>query len=638
MESRRVNIKAILADADLRRKLMVSTIQATQAREGIDTSPEQADRAYQVVTEAERATFFALEQFRAIKGRGERRHEEFVRALRSASSPTRMDVARRDFASISGAPLAYQRVGIVAHLFRDLPALEPSHAVAKQGLATSDDARWIRTWWEVPQTEIGRQERWVPLSKGGDFARFYYSYDLVIKWADNGRELKAFIVEKDGSETKRIYSQEWYFRAGISWPRRTAKGLNTRRLPAGSIFSDKGPAIFAKEVAHEDYILGVTNSAFFEYLFRSKTSFSWEVGVMKSMPVPPYSEKQATEIGALARTIHDLKAEWDVGNEISWIFSRPWILGSCVDSVALATALERMLETEARNEAILLAHYCRLNDAIYGLYAIPGATRKTIEDTLGERPPEILWPQMEGKSVDQKRMEHVWRLLSYAVKRVLEADDDGVVSFNAVNGEPRLVERVRHELATLFPGRDANQVEVEIDNELKKTVKGYRKCASLDEWLNNAYFEYHCGLYKSRPIFWHIASTQGTARFAFGALVHYHRFDKNRMAKLRANYLRDAIEEFRREAGLADKAGRSDDRLELQAKVEEAQALDKKLQLIQEGHHEGADGGERDYRILTPWKKPGARPKGWDPDLDDGVKVNIEPFEKAGVLRVSKVT
>jgi hypothetical protein len=29
--------------------------------------------------------------------------------------------------------------------------------------------------------------------------------------------------------------------------------------------------------------------------------------------------------------------------------------------------------------------------------------------------------------------------------------------------------------------------------------------------------------------------------------------------------------------------------------------------------------------------------KGWDPDLDDGVKVNIEPLEKAGVLRITKV-
>ena len=59
----RVDVKAILADPDLRRKLMVRTIQATQAREGIDTTEEQAERAYYMVTEGERTAFFDLEGF-----------------------------------------------------------------------------------------------------------------------------------------------------------------------------------------------------------------------------------------------------------------------------------------------------------------------------------------------------------------------------------------------------------------------------------------------------------------------------------------------------------------------------------------------------------------------------------------------
>jgi len=49
MATKRVDLKAILADADLRRRLMVSTIRATQAREGIETSQEQAERAYDAV-------------------------------------------------------------------------------------------------------------------------------------------------------------------------------------------------------------------------------------------------------------------------------------------------------------------------------------------------------------------------------------------------------------------------------------------------------------------------------------------------------------------------------------------------------------------------------------------------------------
>ena len=43
---KRVNIRAILADPALRRKLIVRVIQATQAREGIVTTQAQAERAY----------------------------------------------------------------------------------------------------------------------------------------------------------------------------------------------------------------------------------------------------------------------------------------------------------------------------------------------------------------------------------------------------------------------------------------------------------------------------------------------------------------------------------------------------------------------------------------------------------------
>jgi hypothetical protein len=110
-------------------------------------------------------------------------------------------------------------------------------------------------------------------------------------------------------------------------------------------------------------------------------------------------------------------------------------------------------------------------------------------------------------------------------------------------------------------------------------------------------------------------------------------FDKDCMAKLRGSYLRDAINLFRREAGLAAQEGRTDDRLEWQARGEEAEALDQRLQWLQEGQHEGPEGGDRDFRILTPWKSEKERPQGWNPDLDDGVKVNIEPLQRAGVLR-----
>ncbi len=641
MAHKRVNVKSILADADLRRKLMVSTIQATQAREGIDTSVEQADRAYYVVTEAERGAFFELDRFAGDQEVEDRRHEMFVSALRGDVPDVRHDVARRDFAAIDGSPLAYERVAVAAPIFRESASLDPTFADAVVGLQTSQDDRFVRFHWEVKADAVGMGRDWWVFAKGGEFSRFYQAYDRVVLWRDNGAAIKEYndTLYGKGGWSRQVRSPDHYGEPGLTWPL-AGSDFGVRVMPPGCIFAHKGPAIFLHDRDGEWFVLALINSEPAEYLLRALLSRKdmggrWEVGVIKRLPVPRVPLKNSEKVAHCARLIHNAKQDWDRGNELSMTFDRPWILR--YEDKSISGAIDQALAAEDRSEKAIRDASSELNADCYRFYGIPETTRRHIERSLKGRRSEVIWPQMEGTTVEEKRMEHVWRLLSYLVKRVIEADDDGVVPFGRAGGDAPLIDRVRQQLAALFPGLDEHQVEVEIANELKRGAKGYRKCANLEDWLANAYFEYHASLYKKRPIYWHIASSQGMSPFAFGALVHYHRFDKNRLAKLRASYVRDTIEDYRREAALADKAGRAEDRLELQAKVEEAQALDKRLQQIQEGHHEGPEGGDRDFRILTPWKDPDARPKGWDPDLDDGVKVNIGPFDRAGVLRVSGV-
>lgn len=64
-----------------------------------------------------------------------------------------------------------------------------------------------------------------------------------------------------------------------------------------------------------------------------------------------------------------------------------------------------------------------------------------------------------------------------------------------------------------------------------------------------------------------------------------------------------------------------------------AEALKKKLELILEG--------ESPYDIFVRWKPIEKQPIGWEPDINDGVRMNIRPFmgvpdikkRGAGVLR-----
>ena len=635
---RRVDLRGILAKPDLRRELMIPTIQATQAREGIETTREQAERAYYVVTEAECAAFFDLEGFKGGKGEPDRRHEMFVRAIVDGEESVRFDVARRDFSSVTGSPLAYRSVGLVAPVFRENLALEPGHARTRRGAYTGNDPRYVRYWWE-PGGRARGGFTWEPFAKGGGYCRFYYDVNLVVHWDPRRRTFAGFYGRR-GRETERPESLDDFFRPGLTWPRRTQRGFNVRPLPEGCIFSDKGPSIFPSEPAQVWYLLAIGNSALAEYLLQGLTSFgSWETAAVKKLPVPKCSRAASHALGIRAKEIHQAKATWDEGNETSTRFRRPWLLGERFTGAPapITSRLAQLADDEIAEEGRIRDHYAKLNDEVYRLYGISDATRSLIEETLGERPPEVLWPQMEGKSPEQKRMEHVFRLLSHVVKRVVEADEDGIVPFVPVAGESSFAERVHRELEGLFPALDIGHVETEIANELNRNVKGYRRTRGIAEWLENAFFRFHCSLYKKRPVFWHIASSQGTSPCAFGALVHYHRFDRNRMAQLRGQYLREAIDTFRRETALADKARRVDARQDWQARLEEAQALDGHLQRVQEGYHDGAEGGDADYRILTPWKAPEDRPKGWDPDLDDGVKVNIEPLQRAAVLRVTKV-
>jgi hypothetical protein len=139
---------------------------------------------------------------------------------------------------------------------------------------------------------------------------------------------------------------------------------------------------------------------------------------------------------------------------------------------------------------------------------------------------------------------------------------------------------------------------------------------NLEDWLRDAFFEQHCKLFKNRPFIWHIWDGR---KDGFHALVNYHRLDHATLQKLTYSYLGDWIRQQDADAK-ADKPGA-------------AQALETELIEILEG--------KPPYDIFVRWKHLKEQPLGWQPDLNDGVRLNIRPFmnandvgrKGAGILR-----
>ena len=136
----------------------------------------------------------------------------------------------------------------------------------------------------------------------------------------------------------------------------------------------------------------------------------------------------------------------------------------------------------------------------------------------------------------------------------------------------------------------------------------------LDAWLRDGFFEQHCKLFHQRPFIWHIWDGR---RDGFSVLVNYHNLDAVTLNKLIYTYLGGWIRTQRsaEESGAPGASARLVAALELQLKLEAVR------------------DGEPPYDIYVRWKSLFEQPMGWNPDLNDGVRLNIRPFVTACVLR-----
>jgi hypothetical protein len=228
---------------------------------------------------------------------------------------------------------------------------------------------------------------------------------------------------------------------------------------------------------------------------------------------------------------------------------------------------------------------------------------------LGYRWPAELDSQMELSDESRAWAKKCDELLSFA-------DDDGIICIPPVRGESAAADHLLNMLATAY-GPDWSTDKL---NELLKQADHAGK--SLESWLRDRFFLQHCQLFHHRPFIWHIWDGLYDG---FAALVNYHKLDAKLLESLIYTYLGDWIARQR------DDIQKGVDGTE--EKLAAAEALKKRLEMILEG--------EAPYDIFVRWKSLEKQPIGWNPDLNDGVRLNIRPFmsvpdvgkKGAGVLR-----
>lgn len=244
---------------------------------------------------------------------------------------------RRDadtFKQIPGTPIAYWASDALVESFtkgRRLDAI----ATPRQGLATSDNGRFLRKWWEVASSNTSRDcsgrpeakqsgSRWFPIIRGGSYRKWWGDYDEVVNWFDDGREMKEAILSKYtylSTPDFVIKNQNDYFKPAVSWSKISSSLASFRFAPRGMLFEVAGACLFA-EPNELRYIQAFCNCSIAEIdlAFMSPT-LNFEVGQIGQLPIIQDETAEPTVCSLVEESRSISKADYD-SFETSWDFKR----------------------------------------------------------------------------------------------------------------------------------------------------------------------------------------------------------------------------------------------------------------------------------------------------------------------------
>ena len=287
----------------------------------------------------------------------------------------------------------YWASGPILRAFLQLHSLGEGPTEVKQGLVTADDFRFVRLAWEVPERS---DTLWRPFAKGGEYAPYCADIHLVVNWGLAGEELSGF-------GRGRVQNSAYYFRPGITWSVRTASGFSPRALPKGCIFSHTGDIAWTEDRDASLAYLAILMSRVVAYMVEMMVASgdavvsgtaarSYEVGVVRSIPVPSLTSEAITTLSSLSKDIWRAWLESDCTCETSRYYCAPAAL--CLAQTEAQVPLPSKgivgaYESAEDRSLSILRKTASVEVETRRLYQLDSRSLKDIADEFGPHPCEL---------------------------------------------------------------------------------------------------------------------------------------------------------------------------------------------------------------------------------------------------------
>ena len=576
---------------------------------------------------------------------------------------------QRGFEKIPGSPIAYWASDKIREIFEKNQKLgeisEP-----KSGIMTGNDNLFLKNWFETNFINIGlnlssdielleSNKKWFPLSKGGEFRKWYGNLEHIINLKNNGEDIK-----KSGVNF-RLRDSKYYFKNSITWSRITSSTIAFRKNEK-VLFSDAGPSMFLDK--NLEYILGFCNSNIFKNLIIAKNpTLNFQVNDISTMPVLVLSNNYINTL--VEKNIDISKEEWD-SRETSWDFEKL----SLINGKDLKSAYENYCNHWRNNFVQLHKNEEELNRLFIEIYDLQDEMDEKVafEDiTILKKEAKIIqidnsvpkefsiesekYLYNRGVSLEFNKDELVKQFLSYAVGCIMgrySINKSGLIIANNDDilelSENKFIVKgsdgeIRQEIESKFlpdefgiiPITDEKDFSNDVVEKLKEFIKYVYGEENLKDNLNfiaealgnkdnkpaeeiirtyfiKDFYSDHLQRYQKRPIYWLMNSGK---KNAFSCLFYMHRYEPLTVARVRADYLipyQEMLENKKKfiERQLSDDDVSAKEKKNIEKQLKE---LDTLLKELREYANEVKHIAEQKISL----------------DLDDGVNVN---YEKLGAI------
>ena len=233
-----------------------------------------------------------------------------------------------NFSKIPGSPIAYWASEKLLKAF-DLGKSLGDLALARNGMKTGDNGRFLRIWWEIISNKINLQAensaqalsshaKWFPYNKGGEFRKWYGNNDYVVNWENQGDEI--FNCAKSDKRNVQDYPLELKFIPSVSWSLVTS-GQPAFRYKCYNISDIAGMSFFAQKPELLIYLAFCNSKIAFEMLKILAPTINFQAGDIGRLPILELDNLNSTVVELVEENIKISQQDWDA-NETSWDFKR----------------------------------------------------------------------------------------------------------------------------------------------------------------------------------------------------------------------------------------------------------------------------------------------------------------------------